>query len=296
MTGRFNILRFVCVGSINFDVIFQASRLPQEHEKLRAQDATLCCGGSAANTAYWLARFGHNVSMVGCVGKDELGRSGIESLRIVGVDTSCIQMSNKATTGVATVLVNANSKRMITYAGANTELDLTKLDPSAFHKGVHIHVASADDRRVIPFLNAVRLRGVTVSCEFNGLQSEERARCCDIAFMNHDELRRWTTAWPPWNWWRSISSAWLVLTKGKEGAQAYCDNVTYQAAAVPTDVLDRTGGGDAFNAGFLSGIAKGASIENALSRGLWLASLVIRYPGSRPAELNDCMLRSMLNS
>lgn len=270
------------MGNLNFDIVFDVDRLPKEHEKLRANKTMMACGGAAANTAYWLAKLGHTVSMVGCIGNDELGICCVNNLTDVGVDVSHIQLSSGLSTGTAVVFANSTSKRMVTSGGANTNLDISCIDMRCFTKGVHLHLAMRGDNRLIPFLKDVKERGASISYDFSGLQSESVASCCDIVFMNLDELRRWTSQWPPKKWWSSFSSAWLVLTKGEEGAEVYCENATYAMSANIVKVIDRTGGGDGFDAGFLSGISRDGDVNIALTHGLRLAAEIVQGYGARP--------------
>ncbi|WP_255211158.1 carbohydrate kinase family protein, partial [Methylogaea oryzae] len=85
------------------DITFPVERLPEEHEKLRCDGALISQGGSAANTAHWLARLGHATVMLGCVGDDAFGSVAVAALAAVGVDTRHIQRTTQAATGLAAV-------------------------------------------------------------------------------------------------------------------------------------------------------------------------------------------------
>lgn len=271
--------------------------MPDEHEKLRCPRVHCASGGSAANTAYWLARLGHNVAFAGCVGDDEMGRMCASELREVGVDTADMQVTSLASTGVASIFVNQDDKRMVTASGANGLFDTDRLTIDDIGPNVHVHVALLDDSSAVAVLRQARERGATTSSEFNGVQSAKRVRYCDICLMNLDELRRWLGPEAPLTRWKELFEeldTWLVVTQGDAGAKAFGKGEMYQAAAVPTLPVDRTGGGDAFDAAYLTGIAFGLGSQASLEMALRLASQVIRYIGARPREIGEAQLRELL--
>ncbi len=79
-------MKILCAGNINLDMIFPTGRLPGPHEKMTVPDASVTFGGSAANTACWLASLGQEVVMAGAVGDDPPGEANLEDLVSSGVD------------------------------------------------------------------------------------------------------------------------------------------------------------------------------------------------------------------
>jgi alpha-D-ribose-1-phosphate 5-kinase (ADP) len=220
--------------------------------------------------------------MIGCTGRDELAAANVASLAALGVNVTMIQQLRDISTGIAVILSNASDKRMIICPGANAGLDLERVSIGDLPDGAHVHVAFADDSRVLPFLRRVRDAGLTVSCDFSGVHSDARAELCDIALMNRDELYGWTQEWPPNQWWASRSEGCLVVTDGTNGAYVFLGESTSYAAAQAVSTVDRTGAGDAFDAGFLSAWSRDATIEQALKEGLALAGSVVGFRGARP--------------
>jgi ribokinase len=305
------IERFVCAGSLNVDLSFPVERLPEEHEKLRCRESYLACGGAAANTAHWLARLGQPgeleraprlkrpgelkraprlkrpVTMLGCVGDDPLGDLAVTALAEVGVDTRRIQRTRQSLTGMAAIFVNPRSKRMVTSGGANACFDPSVIEAELFAPGVHLHVATALNRIALPLMRLAKARGATVSCDLDEAPDAEMMPCLDWVFLNHSTLRRWTGADDPREARERLApGTWLIVTQGEKGALALGPGEEVFHPAFPAEVVDRTGGGDAFAAGFLHGLALDRPLRDCLRLGLLLAARVIAEPGSRPASVD----------
>ncbi|WP_045225003.1 carbohydrate kinase family protein [Methyloterricola oryzae] len=277
------IRRFLCLGSLNVDITFPVERMPAEHEKLRCPEAYLSFGGGAANTAHWLAWFGHRVDMLGCVGADPFGDLAIQALADAGVGTEWVQRAPEILSGMAAIFVNPRSKRMVSSGGANLRFDPRAVPMNVFAPGLHLHVATSLLDRVLPLARLAKSRGATVSADLDDAPSAELSACLDWLFMNHSSLKRWTGSDDP-EATRGLLAAGthLAVTCGAEGAWVLGADGAEFHPAFPVEVIDRTGGGDAFAAGFLHGLAGGFPVTECLRDGLWLASRVIALPGSRP--------------
>jgi len=259
-------------------------RMPDEHEKLRCTDVHLSLGGSAANTAHWLARLGVPVAMLGAVGVDPLGDWCVEDLRRAGVDVTRVQRIPDAATGVATVFVNPASKRMVTSGGANARFDPDRLTDGLFGPDAHVHVATPLKPIVVPVLQAARRSGATTSCDLDEPPGRDLTGLLDICFMTRSCLERHCGSISLREAFGAPAMAGptaLVVTLGAEGAAAVTDRADWSVPVDPVDVVDRTGGGDAFDAAFLAAWSRGESWLAALDRGLGLARQVIGRLGSR---------------
>lgn len=278
---------FVCAGNLNVDLTFPVERLPEEHEKVRCRETRLDYGGAAANTAYWLARLGQRVRMLGCVGDDPFGSLAVAALAEAGVDTRLIQRTSRSLTGVAAVFANPVSKRMVVSGGANACFDPTEIDGGIFAPGVHLHVATPMDEIALPLIRQAKARGATVSCDLEEGSGPERIPELDWLFMNHTEVCRWIGSPDPREARKRLAPrTFLVVTQGAQGAMVLGPFGEYVHPAFPAAVVDRTGGGDAFDAGFLCGLAQGQGPEVCLRLGLLLAAQVIAGEGSRPRSVD----------
>jgi ribokinase len=281
------INRFICAGNLNVDLTFPVERLPAEHEKLRCRDSVLHYGGSAANTAYWLARLGQPVQMLGCVGDDPFGALAVAALAEVGIDTGLIQRTRHSLTGMAAIFASSGSKRMVTSGGANAHFNPAEVDGGIFGPGTHLHVATSLNEIALPLVRLAKQRGATVSCDLDEGPSTDMMPWLDWVFMNHSELHRWSGSDDPREARKRLPpSTHLVVTLGASGAVALGPFGDYACPAFPATAVDRTGGGDAFNAGFLYGLAREAGSETCLRLGLLLAARVIAHEGGRPQSVD----------
>jgi len=221
-------------GSIKVDEVFRLDRIPDRHEKIPACDVKVGGGGSAANTAVWLSRQGLDVRMHGWVGDDLHGAFALRDLQASGVSTSGVKTASAATS-TAVSLAPPDDKRIITSHRADA--------PSAPQDVAEI-VAGA------PWLHIT-------SCDPEFLSR------APYLFTNHDELTRALTARDP------IA---FIANEHKADVAIISAGKVSRVAATPIEPVDRTGGGDALNAGVIAGLLSGADFEAAAQAGLQLAA------------------------
>src|SRR5499427_7764496 len=259
-------------------------------------------GGSAANTIVGVASFGASTAFIGKVKDDELGRTFAHDIRAVGVAFEPPTESAGPSTGRCYILVTPDGERtMNTYLGAAQELGPDDIDAETvaasaitYLEGYLWDPKNAKDA----FLKAAavahgagRLVALTLSdafCvdrwrdEFLGLL---RDGTVDLLFANEAELRSlyqtadFDTALAALR--RDARLA--VVTRSEKGCVVVArDQVLAVPAAAVERVVDTTGAGDLFAAGFLYGVAQGAGHERAASLGALAAAEVIQHLGARP--------------
>ena len=259
-------------------------------------------GGSAANTIVGCASLGGRAAFVGKVKDDELGRVFAHDIRAAGVAFDTPPASDGPSTARCYVLVTADGERtMNTYLGAAQDLHPQDIDADAV-AGAAItylegylwdpkHAKDAFLKAAAAAHEARRLVALTLSdafCvdrwrdEFLGLM---RAGTVDLLFANEAELRSlYQTA--------DFDSALAalrrearlaVVTRSEKGCIIVSRDQLLAVPACPVEhVVDTTGAGDLFAAGFLFGLAQGATHERAASLGALAAAEVIQHLGARP--------------
>lgn len=253
-------------------------------------------GGSAANTAAWLAEAGAEPVLVGRVGDDERGRAARDELRAAGVDP-VLAADPRLPTGTCVVLVAPDGERtMAPDAGANDGLSDADLSDELLVAGSHLHVAGyvllrAGSRPAARAAISRALdRGMTVSVDPSSaaLLSPEfldHAEGASLLLPNSDEAQMLSGVRDPERAARALAPRFgeVVVTLGAEGALWTDGREAVHAEAVPVEAaVDSTGAGDAFAAGLLAARLDGAGPAEALAAGAGLAAQAVARPGGRP--------------
>jgi len=108
-----NRVYITVIGSLNMDLVVQASRYPLAGETLAGTEFNMIPGGKGANQAVAASRSGAATCMVGCVGQDAFGRVLLDSLSQAGVNVNGIHRLAKISTGIASILVEENGDNRI---------------------------------------------------------------------------------------------------------------------------------------------------------------------------------------
>lgn len=281
--------------------------------------ATLSPGGSAANTATWLARAGNNVHLIGAVGVDPMGDYLINAIGSTGVQMS-VQRVPDESTGICLIFNEENGQRtMIPSAGANARFDNTQLIIHlAESKVSHLHVSAyilfheLSGTTALAYMDAARKVGASISLDpaSYALLKHHRARLLqamamsDLLLANADEALEITRILstnassphatssgeiPPDNIDLDLISAAMhplsptvVVTDGIKPVRALTDrvhNFTSPVAGIDS-VVSTTGAGDAFNAGYLNAWLAGGDVPASLSAGTILAGRVLSEIGA----------------
>jgi ribokinase len=241
--------RLTVVGSINLDLVARADRLPRAGGTVGGATFSRIPGGKGANQAVAAARLGAVVTMIGCVGSDELAAPALVGLEEAGVGLGSLKRSS-GTTGVALITVDADGENVIVVApGAN--LDLLPAD-----------VALPDCDGVlcqleIP-LETVEHVALNAPGEFflNAAPAREHIPAADLTIVNRYELEGLANR-----------NGVIAVTLGAEGAILLEDGVEVaRAAPPPVEPVDGTAAGDAFTACLVVSLMEGRERDEALRR------------------------------
>jgi adenosine kinase len=259
-------------------------------------------GGSAANTIVGCASLGGRAAFVGKVKDDELGRVFAHDIRAAGVAFDTPPAFDGPSTARCYVLVSPDGERtMNTYLGAAQDLHPRDIDPDAIAASAVTylegylwdpkHAKDAFLKAAAAAHEAGRMVALTLSdafCvdrwrdEFLGLV---RAGTVDLLFANAAELHSlyqtadFDTALAALRGEARLA----VVTRSENGCVVVSRDQVMAVPAAPVErVVDTTGAGDLFAAGFLYGLSQGAGHERAASLGALAAAEVIQHLGARP--------------
>lgn len=259
-------------------------------------------GGSAANTLAGLSALGAQCAFIGQVADDQLGAVFAHDIRAVGIDFDTPARTGEPSTARCLIFVTPDAQRtMNTFLGASQFLPPESLDDEAVAAASVLYLEGylwdpeeprAAMRRAI---EAARAAGRKVAFTLSEVFVIERHGddfraliedgMIDILFANHHELEALTGTG---DFEAGIAALdgkvpTLVVTRSADGAVAISDGVRAEVAAEPIDaVVDTTGAGDLFAAGFLYGHVNGEPLETCLRRGAIAAAEIISHYGARP--------------
>lgn len=263
--------------------------------------ATEISGGSAANTLAGMAALGAQCAFIGQVAKDQLGEIFAHDIRAVGIDFDTAAREGDPPTARCLIFVTPDGERtMNTFLGASQFLPPAALDEELIASAGVLYLEgylwdpeeprSAMRRAIEVARNAGRKVAFTASesfvidrhgDDFRALIEEGQI---DILFVNEHEL---ATLTGEDDFDKGIDMIKdnvpvLVATRSAKGAVAIQNGERAQVAAEPIEkVVDTTGAGDLFAAGFLTGHTRGEDLETCLRMGAICAGEIISHIGAR---------------
>ncbi|HEX6858346.1 MAG TPA: sugar kinase [Streptosporangiaceae bacterium] len=294
--------RVVVVGDLMTDTVAHA-HLPLAKGSDTPATVTMHGGGSGANIAAWLAVDGCEVAFVGRRGADIAGRNRDMELMGYGVDARLV-MDPERPTGTCVVMVtHKGDHTMMSDPGANSALSPDDLPQDLFVPGSHLHVSGytllneRSRNAALAAFDLGRRAGMSISVDGASAAPLERVGAepflqlsngATLLFVNGAQAQVITGRDDPEQAAR-VLNAWypqVVLKLGPDGAQFYAngrpDPVRVPAPPIER-VIDGTGAGDAFCAGFLPAWLDKKPPHEALSAGCRLAAQALGMVGARPA-------------
>jgi len=230
-------------------------------------------GGDCLNTAIDLAVLGNSVGFAGLTGKDNFGEFLVKTIRDYGIDTRGLKVLPEISTSAVIVLVNDKGDRTFLYYGGSNDLfSYEHIDLSLIEECKIVHVGGT---YLMPNFDGIGAEKV-----FELAHSKNKLTSMDVTW---DTTGRWIEVikpslkhldffMPSYNEAKEISNRkspediadffidegvkCVIIKLGKNGS--YCKGLkeSFYQAAYDVDVVDTTGAGDSFVAGFLSGVVK----------------------------------------
>lgn len=269
-------------------------------------------GGSAANTMVGIASFGATATYLGRVRDDQLGTVFAHDIASVGVGFPNALATSGPATGCCLILVTPDAQRtMSTYLGASSGFEPTDVDPSIVASGriVYLEGYLFDRPEAQEAYRAASLAahqaGRTVALTLSDSFCVERHRAefleliehhVDVVFANESELGAlYETGFDAAAAKIRGVCPLAVVTRSEKGSVVISPDTTIEIAPEPVDALvDTTGAGDLYAAGFLFGLARDLAWETCGRLGSLAAAEVIGHVGARPqvdlAELAKAVL------
>jgi sugar/nucleoside kinase (ribokinase family) len=271
-----------CAGILVADLFAPPlPRLPHAGELLHVDDFLLTVGGCAANTGADLARLGRRVAVAGKVGKDAAGDFVLGALGAHGLDATPVRRSAMPTSRTVILPVVGEDRRYIHTVGANADFTIGDVD---FERSSAARVLYVGGYLLLPGLAGgdlarlfahARSRGALTVLDVAGVRPgtglaplAEVLPHTDVFLPNGDEAFALTGEQDPARQaaiFVGCGAGLAAVTLGGEGSVVCTADECLGAAAFPVDVVDPSGGGDAFDAGFIAGLLEGWDLRRTLA-------------------------------
>jgi sugar/nucleoside kinase (ribokinase family) len=302
----------LCAGIIVADhVCTPIDRLPAAGELVMADGMLLTIGGCAANAAVDLAKMRVRTAVVGRVGNDAFGRIVTDFLRDANVDTSNIRASSTAGTSQTLIVnVQGQDRRFIHTFGANAEFSaadvpLALLDTcKVLYVGGYLLMPGLQDDELIPLFDAARAKGVKTVVDVAIPQPgdylprlKKLLPHVDVFLPNNHEGELITGEKDPVRQaeaFHRLGVRTAVITMGGDGSILVQDGLRLRAGVYRVPFVDGSGGGDAFDAGYMYGLLHGMGPEDCLRVASALGASCVRAIGTTPGVFTEPECKTFL--
>ncbi len=289
--------------------LIDAERYRYISDQLAKMETTRATGGSACNTILALGRLGMSPGVVGKIGNDDNGRFFEESCHRNGIWPNLLR-SEKAT-GVASTFISPDGQRTFgTYLGAAAEMCAEEIDEALLEAYDYVYIEGylVQNHDLLRRIVAAAKAKATPICldlaSYNIVADEiafftELLPNVDILFANQQEAETFTGESDPEAALLKLGDICrtVVVKTGGAGAKAKRDAEVVNVAARPVQqVLDTTGAGDFFAAGFLYGLSNGCELAECVYKGTVLAAYVIEVAGTHLPEETWDAIRAEMNA
>jgi sugar/nucleoside kinase (ribokinase family) len=270
----------LCCGNIVVDISVRPVEQFQWGTTTWVDSIEQNLGGNGSNTSYTLGMLGVSVRLLGMVGRDPFGELALSILRSGGVDLTFVVRSQAPTT-TTICPVNAEGNRLFLHrVGSSAEVfpEPIEFTPTMLTGMSHFHLANLFALpqmrlRAPESIRRAREAGLTTSLDTGwdarGRWLEDIAGCLpyvDLLFVNQDEARMLSGSSDPDQAARrmqALGARDVVIKLGAEGCAVFASEGAARFPAFDVDVVDTTGAGDCFVAGFLAALGEGRCYQEA---------------------------------
>jgi len=275
--------RVLVIGDVIDDIIVVPEGQVRANTDTNAQ-ITQTLGGSASNMASWASHEGAEVTFIGCVGSVDADRVTKE-FESFGVHAQ-LQTSEKST-GSIVVLVEGDSRSMLTDRGANQDLSLEALTIDYLSDFSYVFVSGytlfgRSEAEIKNLISRVQDAGALLAIDpgSTGYIKDfgvELFKSCvngvDILLPNEEEFELLSTE----------SSHITIVTKGSHGVDLYIEGIkTNSFEAEKVTAIDPTGAGDAFAGSLIANLSQGVELHSAIANATKTAAKAVTTIGARP--------------
>lgn len=287
------------------------SHVPAPGELVIADDLVLNIGGGAANVAVDLARLGVRSAICGKVGDDAFGQFARDVLSSNGIDTQALRIDpDRPTSQTLIVNVRDEDRRFIHCFGANDGFTIEDLDaaidppPRVLFIGYFLIIPELTGERLAPRLERLRREGTTVvldvACPGSAdylAQLRPVLPHTDVFLPNSYEAALILGETDPIRQaeaFRQLGARRVVITQGAEGVVSLSGDLRVRLGSYPVTFVDGTGGGDAFDAGYIAGLLDGLDELSCLKLASAVGASCVRAVGTTAGVFSRPLAESFI--
>lgn len=290
--------KITVIGSYLVDITAYTDKFPSDGEAVYATDLKISHGGKGSNQAIASRRAGADVTLILKLGCDAYGDKAIELYKNEGIDTRFISRTDKAPTGTTSITVNniTGENRMVLFPGANELLsvsDIYAAEKEISESGIILMQNETNTECLSCALTLAKKHGIPVvfdpapakdippkllySADFITPNQNEAEYYSKMKVTTLSQAKRASKFFML----KGVNN--IITTLGEQGSLYFGYYGILPTAPVPTEAVDTTGAGDAFNGAFCTAYAEGMDIEEALEFANTAASLCIMRKGAADA-------------
>ncbi len=288
-------MRIVAAGVHVLDVLVRpVESIPEGQGAQLVEEIKVTAAGSAGGTALTLAKLGAEVRSAGAIGADAAGEMLVALLRDAGVDPGLLARRDDAQTSASVLPIRPSGDRPAFHVvGANGSFGPADVPAEALSWATHLHLGGPEfmgGEAAAQLLGAAREKDVTTSADLlapgdMGVLEWVGAALphLDYFFPNDEQVLGFTGESDLEEGCRALIQrgvGCVAATCGAEGALVVTADSAQRVPAFEVEIVDTTGCGDAFSAGFLRGVSLGRSNEEAARLGCAAAAKVAEGLGS----------------
>lgn len=296
----------IVFGSLNVDFVTCTDSLPRPGETVVGGTHFTAAGGKGANQACASALAGAQVIMVGTVGNDQGAEIVLQPLREAGVDTSAVHSSDKAATGCALIMVDKAGENAIAVAsGANT-LTLADQVDNALLDSETLLVAQMETpvEETWRLFKQARQAGARTLLNVAPVLPDAKLQLDLVDYLVVNEIEIQALASSQTNTDIEETAQTLsrthkltcIVTLGGDGVLCVDSENIFRVPAIPIQVIDTTGAGDAFVGAMAEALDRGADLKTAVTWASAAAAITCSRRGAMPSYPNRAEITELLQS
>lgn len=279
------------IGDASLDIYLEVDHVPGQREKIIAKSLAYYPGGMVANFSAALSRLGNSCGFHGPVGDDEFGRTTLADLAAKGVDTRYAIIRPGGRTYFGIVMLDGSGEKALVVVPTNCiQLEPDEVSEDWIAQARHLHTTGFAQATALRAVALAKKHGLTVSIDLEPAISAKRDELrsllaqVDVLLVNRRAVRLLGDE-------DSIcKNAELILTygpkvvcvtMGEAGSLVVSDTEVFEAKAFPVPVVDSTGAGDCFAAGFVHGLIRGWSLRRIAMFASAVGALAVMHRGGR---------------